>query len=79
MTYWEQQTTMEYIKKLDKLFRDLQKIERDLLLLLKERRKIVQQGFDTLVMREDAANILGLSTRQFDRIVSARKIPFCRT
>ena len=34
-----------------------------------------QQGFDTLVMREDAANILSLSTRQFDRIASARKIP----
>jgi len=79
MTYWEQQTTLDYIKKLDKLFRDLQKIERDLLLLLKERRKVVQQGFDTLVMREDAANILGLSTRQFDRIVSARKIPSYQT
>ena len=69
-----EKATFEYVKKLEKLYRDLQKIERELLLLLKERRKQVQAGFDTLVMREDAANMLGLSTRQLDRLTASGKI-----
>lgn len=79
MSIAEERNTYDYIKRLDKIFKDLQKVERDLILLLKERRKMVQMGFDTLIMREDAANILGLSTRQFDRIASARKIPAYQT
>ena len=75
MSYWDERMTLEYIKKLNKIFRELQKLERDLLMLLKERRKIVQTGFDTLIMREDAANILGLCTRQFDRIVKSGQAP----
>jgi len=75
----EERNTYDYMKRLDKLFKDLQKIERDLIILLKERRKSVQLGFDTLIMREDAANMLGLSTRQLDRITHACKIPVYKT
>lgn len=74
MSYWDERMTLEYIKKLNNIFRELQKLERDLLMLLKERRKVVQTGFDTLIMREDAANILGLCTRQFDRIVKSGQL-----
>lgn len=58
----EERENYDYLKKLDRLFRDLQKIERDLIMLLKERRKLVQTGFDTLIMREDAANMLAITT-----------------
>lgn len=70
----EERDTFKYLQELQRIFRDLQKLERQLLILLKERRQQVQTGFDTLIMREDAANLLGLCTRQFDRIAKAGKI-----
>ena len=36
-------------------------------------------GFDTLIMREDAANMLAITTRQIDRLSSAEKIPVYKT
>mgnify|MGYP007069918793 FL=1 len=69
----EEKDTYEYIVQLMRLFRDLQKIERSLIILLKERRIQLETGFDTLVEREEAARLIGLSTRQLDRItVSGR-------
>lgn len=78
-SYSEDRDTHEYLLALLKLFRQVQKLERDFLLLLKERRTVIETGFDTLVMREDAAQILGLSTRQFDRIAKSGKLKAYKT
>lgn len=73
MTYQERET-YKYITQLMKLFRDLQKIERALIMLLKERRIELESGFDTLLDREEAARVIGLSTRQLDRITMAGRL-----
>lgn len=39
----------------------------------------MQTGFDTLIMREDAANMLAITTRQIDRLSRAGKIPVYET
>ena len=36
-------------------------------------------GFDTLIMREDAANMLAITTRQIDRLSSAGEKPVYKT
>ena len=70
----EEKDTYEYIVKLMKLFRDLQKIERSLIMLLKERRIQLETGFDTLLDREESAMLIGLSTRQLDRITMSGRL-----
>ena len=70
----EDKETYKYIVELMRLFRDLQKIERSLIILLKERRLELETGFDTLLDREEASRVIGLSTRQFDRIVAAGRL-----
>ena len=62
----EEKDTYEYIVQLMRLFRDLQKIERSLIILLKERRIQLETGFDTLVEREEAARLIGLSHTPMD-------------
>ena len=73
-TTQKKKDTYKYIVELLKLFRDLQKNERTLIILLKERRMQLETGFDTLLDREEAARCLELSTRQLDRITASGRL-----
>lgn len=60
MTRQEDNDTYKYLVAIEKLYREIQKIERQLIILLKERRLQLETGFDTLLTREDAAQVLGM-------------------
>ena len=74
MTTAEEKTTYDYFMAVEKLYQELQSLERKLLLLLKQRRAQIGMGFDTLITREEAATMIGICTRQLDRIAEKKGI-----
>ena len=74
MTRQEDNDTYKYLVAIEKLYREIQKIERQLIILLKERRLQLETGFDTLLTREDAAQVLGMSVRQLDRLTNEKHL-----
>lgn len=74
-----QYETAHYLVEVERLYAELQKIERQLLALLKARRVEARQGFDALITREEAAKLIDISTRQLDRLREKGGLRSCQT